>query len=243
MPRNVTLTIMFATLLLAPLAVGGPKTKVALITGGHKFDEPAFTKMFDALPNIAYERLHLEKDAPFLDDISNFPYDVVVLYNMHPTITEAQQRNFLQLLEAGKGLVVLHHAMVAYRTWPEFAKIAGCKYFQKPEEFGGKQWEKSYYKHDVEMTIKVAKEHPITAGLKDFEITDESYGGCWFAKDNKVLLTTDEPTSDGVIAYTRRYANARVATIQLGHDAQAYNNGNFQKLLAQAIHWTAEEGQ
>jgi type 1 glutamine amidotransferase len=62
----------------------------------------------------------------------------------------------------------------------------------------------------------------------------------WFAEDNHDLLKTDADSSDGPVAYVRDYAAARVCTIQLGHDAHAFNNAGFQKLLSQAIQWTAK---
>ena len=37
---------------------------------------------------------------------------------------------------------------------------------------------------------------PVTRGLEDFVIHDETYKGCHFQDDNNVLLTADHPTSD-----------------------------------------------
>lgn len=221
-------------------AASAADINVALITGGHKFDEPAFEAMFEALPDIKYTRMHHVEDAAWLDDIETWSYDVIVLYNMSQEITERQRKNFITLLERGVGLFVLHHAMVAYQTWPEFEQIAGCKYVSKTLHAGGAPWPKSTFKHDVEQHITVVdKAHPITKGFADFDILDETYGGVWFDEKNHVLLRSDAETSDGPVAYTRAYAAARVCLVQLGHDAKAYNDPDFQRLLAQAIHWVA----
>ena len=225
-----------------PLAAQDAKLNVALVTGGHKYDEPAFEAMWKGLPGVTFARLHHEGTAEWLDDISNWNYDVIVLYNMSRQITEQQRANFVALLEKGVGLVVLHHAMVAYQEWPEYQEIAGCKYFQKEEEYAGKTWPKSTFQHDVQQKITVVDPtHPITQGLEDFEILDETYGGMWFAEDNHLLLRTDAASSNGPIAYTRSYAGARICTIELGHDAKAYANPSFQRLLTQAMRWTAKK--
>ena len=56
-----------------------------------------------------------------------------------------------------------------------------------------------------------------------------------------MLLTTDHATSDEAIAWTRTYKNARIATIQLGHDGKAYSNPSYERLLNRAIIWTAQQ--
>jgi uncharacterized protein len=55
------------------------------------------------------------------------------------------------------------------------------------------------------------------------------------------LLTTDEPESNKVIAWAKTYKGARVVYIQSGHDHFAYENPSFQRILKQAIRWTAKE--
>src|SRR5207245_1252022 len=81
------------------------------------------------------------------------------------------------LVVKGSGWVVLHHALVSYQHWPEYEKIIGGRY---PEAEGksGVVTAETGYQHDVEIPVLiVAKEHPVTAGLKDFTIHDEIYWG------------------------------------------------------------------
>jgi len=92
------------------------------------------------------------------------------------------------------------------------------------------------------MSVAVkAKRHPITRGMKDFVIHDETYKGVWHAPDNHVLLTCDHSTSDEQVGWTRTYKRARICTIQLGHDGKAYTNPNCGKLISRAILWAAQE--
>ncbi|MCX7825935.1 MAG: ThuA domain-containing protein, partial [Verrucomicrobiae bacterium] len=96
------------------------------------------------------------------------------------------------------------------------------------------------WKHDVKFKVHIAgPKHPVTRGLKDFEIHDETYKGYDVRPDVQPLLTTDEPLSAPIIGWAKTYEKARVVYIQLGHDHFAYENPNFQKLVAQAIAWVA----
>jgi hypothetical protein len=82
------------------------------------------------------------------------------------------------------------------------------------------------------------KKHPVTKGVKDFEIFDETYKGYYVAKDVVPLLTTTEASSTPVIGWSHTYGKARVVTLQSGHATPTFQNENFRKLLKQSILWT-----
>src|ERR1041385_5622155 len=83
--------------------------------------------------------------------------------------------------------------------------------------------------------------HPVTRGISDFDMHDETYKWFDLAKESHPLLTVEQPESHEVIAWTRTYENARVVYLQSGHDHFAYENPNYQRLLKQAIRWTANK--
>jgi len=83
--------------------------------------------------------------------------------------------------------------------------------------------------------------HPVTKGLRDFEVLDETYSGYYVDPEAKPLLTTTEPSSTPVIGWTKKYGKARVVTLQSGHDAHTFGNASFRKLLKQAIFWAVKE--
>jgi len=91
--------------------------------------------------------------------------------------------------------------------------------------------------HEV---IVVDPTHPVTAGLKDFRIVDETYKYQWIDPHAHLLLATDDSTSDRPLAWSRTYRNARVCYIQLGHGLSAYNDAGFRKIVVQAIRWAAK---
>jgi type 1 glutamine amidotransferase len=159
---------------------------------------------------------------------------------MHQEISDETKADLLAWLKAGKGFVVLHHAIASYQEWPEYWKIIGARYYLQKKTVDGVEKARSAYKHGMHFTIHVADpDHPVTRGVKDFEIHDETYNLFDVAKDVHPLLTTDEPESNKIIGWAKTYEAARVVYLQSGHDHFAYENPNYQQILKQAIRWTA----
>ena len=215
-----------------------PKVNAAVVVGGHSFDEALFPKWFEGHQGASYTIIPQKDDSEIFESVEGFPYNVVVLYNMTQRISVTRRGNLHRLLDQGVGLVVLHHAVAAFSEWPEFANIIGAKYYLEDTA----NHTKSVYKHDVDFTVHVADDqHPVTHGLKDFAVHDETYNNYDVFPDNRVLLTTDEPSSAGAVAWVRRYSNANVCFIQLGHGPNGFTDPNYQSLVAQAATWAAKQ--
>ena len=212
--------------------------KVVILVGGHGYDKKSFPKAWGGHEDIQCE---VWKGKPYtvFDDISKFDYDVVLLFNLSSGITDVQKANWLKLLKKGVGLVVWHHALADCQNWPEFEKIAGCKFWMKPGEKDGKKIGKSTVGHARYKIQIVNADHPITKGMKDFEIQDEWYGKQTFAEGIGVLVTTDQPGSDKTIAWTVNYKGAKTFGYQSGHDIKVWRHPSFRRLLANGIRWVA----
>ena len=216
------------------------KIKVVVLTGGHGFEREPFFSLFEGYDDIEYVEAQQKDHSEIFEDISGWDYDVMVLYNMTQNISPRRQENFIRLLKRGVGVVALHHTMGSFQQWPEYRKIIGGKYYLKPTGENGAERPGSTYKHDIDLRVYIKDtKHPITRGMSSFVIHDESYKGCGFEKNNRVLITTDHPTSDKSIGWVRRYGKAKICGIQLGHDHYAYADPNYRRLLARAIRWSA----
>jgi len=228
--------------LFASAAGPASKLKVLVVTGGHGFARVPFFQMFQDNAAIRYTHAeHSKTNATVYERSDLIDYDVVVLYDMPKTITDAQKARFLSLFDRGIGLVVLHHALVSYQHWPDYERIIGGRY---PEEDGksGVVTEQVGYEHDVDVPVViVARDHPVTAGLKGFILRDEIYWGYRVSADVTPLLTTTHPKSGKPLAWARTEKNSRVVFIQSGHGPEAFTNADYRQLLAQSLRWAANK--
>lgn len=216
------------------------KIKVVVVTAGHGFKEEPFFRLFEGYDDIEYVEARQQDHSEIFEDVSAWDYNVIVLYNMTQQISPKRRRNFIKLLNRGVGLVVLHHSIAAFQEWDEFHRIIGGKYYLKAVEENGVKHEAGTYKHDVDFTVNIEDAmHPITRGMSDFVLHDETYKKCVFEKDNQVLLSTSHPTSDEPLCWVRRYGKAKVCYIQMGHGPSAYANESYRRLVARAIRWCA----
>lgn len=227
---------------LCQLSAADPaKIRVLVITGGHDFEQPQFFKLFQDNAEISYVAVeHPKAQAWFKKDAAK-GFDVIVAYDMHQEISDEAKADFLALLKEGKGLVVLHHAIASYQQWPDYANIIGARYYLDKTVVNGVEKPASIWQHDVKIAVQVAdKAHPITKGVSDFQIHDETYKLFDVSPEVHPLLTTKEPLSNPVIGWCKTHGPARVVYFQGGHDHFAYENPNFQTLLRQAIRWAAQ---
>ena len=91
--------------------------------------------------------------------------DVLVLYDMADMDGEAERKHLREFLDAGKGMVVLHHAVIDNQNWPWwYEEVIGGRYLLKPEG----SLRASTYEHDVPLKVRPAGKHPITDPLGAF---------------------------------------------------------------------------
>ncbi|WEK17725.1 MAG: ThuA domain-containing protein [Candidatus Pedobacter colombiensis] len=217
------------------------KNHILIITGGHGFKQIPFYNMFDSLGNISYDKLKQPEANELIASPAVDKYDALVFYDMYDTITPPQKQAYLKLLNKGKAMIFLHHSLVSYQKWDEFQRIIGGKYYTEPTVINGDTLS-SNYQHDVIIPVKIEDpKHPVTRGLKDFEIHDEVYGRFGIQPGIKPLLSTTHPGSSRYIAWINPYGNNKVLFIQLGHGPEAFANPNYRKLLKQGIEWSVAQ--
>jgi type 1 glutamine amidotransferase len=214
---------------------GTSKIKMAVITGQHAFDVPAFHNLLRSMPDVDPYPQELDN---FCADVGHVreQYDVLLFYNFHretPSLENAQGRRRRMVLEepekTGQGIFVMHHALLAFPDWPPWSRICGI---HERAKFG--------YYEGQNVRIEVANaDHPITRGLAAWEMVDETYTMGDAGADSDVLLTTEHPNSMHTIAWTRQYGSARVFCLESGHDDRAYSDPNFRTVVERGIHWLA----
>lgn len=214
--------------------------RILVITGGHSYDKPSFDEMLKSLgKNITSQVAELPAAYDQFLPENRMNYDVLVFYHMWQKSTPEQEKVFADCIREGKPLVALHHSICAFDEWPEYWKIIGGKYFHKPTVVDGKEYPKCSYIHDLHFRAIVSPvKHPVTKGVKDFDLFDETYKGYYISDKVQPLLTTTETSSNPVIGWAHQYGKARVVTLQSGHDTPTFQNPSYRKLLKQAIEWS-----
>ena len=211
------------------------KATLAVVTGSHPFDVPNFHKLFRALDGV-------DTYVQSMDDFATSPeevrdgYDAVLFYHMlMPTPVDegdwgsgrpaaAQQR----LGETGQGVIVLHHAILAYPEWEVWTDMTGLA--DRAFDFHPEQ----------QLTIDIANgDHPVTAGLSAWEMGDETYTMAEPVGENNLLLTTDHEKCMHSIAWTRQFNKARVFCFQSGHDNVTWADANYREVLRRGVLWSA----
>jgi type 1 glutamine amidotransferase len=220
-----------------------PKIRILLTYGGHGFQEKPFFAMFDALPGIKYTKAAFPKVAERLKPGLEKEFDVIVRYDMEKEASPEEQKAFIELLGRGIGLVSLHHNLCALQDWLEYRKIIGGRYLFAPMEEGGKKYGPSSYDESGEAAnMAIAdREHPITKGLSDFVMRDETYNHYFVEPSVHVLLTTNSPRNTHEVAWTNEYGKSRVFYIQCGHGPGAWKNPAYTQILERGIRWAARK--
>ena len=247
MKLKVAASLFLVLITVAFLKAGNPSEniRVLVITGGHDYNKEQFNKMLASLgENISCSVEELPGAYNMFLPANRDKYDVLVFYHMWQSISPEQAESFSDCIRQGKPVVALHHSICAFDDWPEYFRIIGGKYFHKPTEVDGKTYPACSYQHDLHFVVNIAdKNHPVTKGINDFEIFDETYNGYYIEPGVKPLLRTSEPTSVPVIGWTKNYGKARVVTIQSGHDVPTFEHPDFRKLLGQAVRWVYNGGK
>lgn len=212
------------------------KIKVAVLVECHPFDIIGFQKMLWSFEDC---ECYVQAFDLFVQDEKNKDiYDCVLYYNMSLSIPEkgSAVRDYLEkeLGEKGQGIILLHHALLSFPRWDLWTQVSGVKV----------RCEESFQYHQNEMVREyiVNKQHPITSGIEDFVITDETYMiGEPEEEGNEILIETDNGMSISKIAWTRVYKKSRVFCYASGHDDEVYSNADFRKIIHQAIYWTVSD--
>jgi type 1 glutamine amidotransferase len=207
--------------------------KGLLITGGHDH-ETAFYTLFDGYKDLA--RMPVASSAVAFQSDLRSKYDVLIMYDFTRDLDDTGKKHLREFVESGKGVVVLHHALLNYQQWPWWCEdTVGGSYRLRPE---GKT-PSSTVKDSQQIFVTPESEHPITSGIGPFHIVDETYKRMRFSSRIRPLLSTANPNSDRFLAWLGPCTSSRVVAIQLGHGHTAFEHPSYRALVHNAILWSA----
>jgi type 1 glutamine amidotransferase len=218
---------------LEPYGPGAGAVRALLITGGHDH-EAAFYSLLGGHKEIGWLPVDTAANA-FKRDIRG-QYDVIIMYDFTRELDDACKKNLRDFVESGKGVVVLHHALLNYQDWTWWSEdVVGGRYRLRREGASPS----SSVKDHQEIDVTPVATHPVLGGIHPFHITDEAYKNLYMSPRIKPLLTTDNPTSDTNLAWIGPCETSRVVAIQLGHGHSAFGHPSYQTLVYNAVLWAA----
>jgi uncharacterized protein len=214
------------------------KIKVLLITGDdvavHHWKETT-----EALRKILVQSgkfdVTVSEDLKPLDSAEALKhYDVIFFnrYNQKAPLSDEAKQNLLDFVRGGKGFFVEHLASASFPKWEEFGKLCGRHWVMRKSGHGPR---------GVFTATIADKEHPVTAGLKDFQADDELYAKLEGAEPIHVLVEAHSDWSKKTepLVFVREYGKGRVLHSTLGHDAKAIDTPEVSTIIVRGVEWAA----
>jgi type 1 glutamine amidotransferase len=249
---------------------------VLVAVRGHPFDRTAFDALFHAMPGIAATMVDQPAAAQLMNPAGMARYQALLLYDMpgldfgvaadkpgYVPPPAGLEEGLAGLLEAGVGIVALHHALAGWPAWAGYGALLGARFRYRP----GEGFADSGYRHGVAYTAEVvAADHPVMAGVPaNFEMQDELYladiaeaglvpllrarhdfsASGFFsaaaAMDGRMDDNTGwaRPAGSDLIGWARQAGRSRLVYLQPGHDHLTYNNPHYRRLVENALRWVA----
>lgn len=233
-----------ALLLAAGSAAAQPQKKdvaeqklirVLIVTGtdwkGHLWKEtgPALRGILEVDPRVD---ARLAEDPGFLaaDVIFGFQVIALIFKNYGPVAQEEKVRaNLLRFVGEGGGLAVVHYGSGAFEDWPEYQELIGRAQQKRHDPRGP-------------FGVKIVdREHPVTAGMSDFETDDELFFELRGDVPIRVLAQAHSKVTgqDHPMAFVLGRGKGRVFHTTLGHDARAIGIPGAAELMRRGVIWAA----
>jgi type 1 glutamine amidotransferase len=234
-----------------------PKIQALIITGQNGHDwrgtTPVLRRMLETTGRFDV-RVTEEFRGAGRDTLA--PYDLVILNYFDGGRPElrwgsAADAALLEFLRSGKGVVIYHFSVAAFKGWTEYEKISGGNWRPNQGHHSAK--------HDFAVKL-TDSEHPITRGLKPSTIqaNDELYANLQWQPPGsfRVLASAWDDHSlyggkarqpipgaglDHPILWTTQFGAGRVFVTALGHDVPAIETPIFQATFTRGCEWAATE--
>jgi uncharacterized protein len=221
-----------------------PQRRALVVRGGWDGHDPVGATGL-VLPTLEREGFAVrveEGPGVYADAAALAETDLVVQCVTMGEATAEQVAGLAAAVESGTGLVGWHGGIAdAFRASPEYLQLVGGQFAAHPAAPGG-----GHPTHAIEFTA-LGREHHITAGLDDLELTTEQY---WVLSDdlNDVLATTTIPEGDGTpwrrpvtspAVWTRHWGDGRIVVATPGHDVAVLRHPTVAAIIERGMLWAA----
>ena len=229
-------------------------TKRALVVrGGWTGHQPVETtdSFLPFLAEHGYEVRVEDSTAVYADADYLAGVDVVVQTVTMSTIEPAELSGLIAAVAAGTGLAGWHGGIAdSFRNSSDYLQLVGGQFATHPPrapraELAGEAAD-NFLRHTIDIVPERA-DHPIVAGISDFELTTEQY---WVLSDeyNDVLATTTlaardfdpwhRPVTCPAI-WTRQWGAGRIFVSTPGHELAVVDDPNVRTVIERGILWAS----
>ncbi|MFE2218043.1 ThuA domain-containing protein [Streptomyces canus] len=226
------------------------RKKALVVRGGWEGHQPVkATELFlPFLESSGYDVRIEESTDVYADSAEMAATDLVVQCVTMSEITADQVSGLSAAVMAGTGFTGWHGGIAdSFRASSDYLHLVGGQFATHPgkepcERRGGE--EDNFLPYTVTIT-ELGREHPVTAGIEDFELHTEQY---WVLHDDliDVLATTTHPaqpwqpwhrpvTSPAV--WTRQWGAGRVVVTTPGHNLDVLENLNVRTVIERGMLW------
>ncbi|MCC4266867.1 ThuA domain-containing protein [Microbacterium schleiferi] len=192
------------------------------------------------------------EDSPeiYADEATMRATDLVLQCFTMSEISQDALAGLRAAVRGGLGLAGWHGGIAdSYRNSSDYLQLIGGQFAthpsKSPDLCTGDQSD-NYLPYTIEMT-DLGREHEITAGIADFELTTEQY---WVLHDdlNDVLATTTHPTQPyhpwhrpitSPAIWTRLWGAGRVFVATPGHSLDVLEDTNVRTIIERGLLWAA----
>jgi type 1 glutamine amidotransferase len=197
-------------------------------------------------------RLHIEESTSCYADASFMAtVDLVLQVNTMSSIADDELAGLIAAVKNGTGLAGWHGGIAdAYRSAPDYLQLIGGQFAHHPaaaprDRLAGTE-EDVFVRHTIQI-VPERSDHPIVAGISDFELVTEQY---WVLSDdyNDVLATTTlaarpfDPWHRPVTVpavWTRLWGDGRVFVCTPGHRLDVLDDPNVRAIIERGMLWAS----
>jgi type 1 glutamine amidotransferase len=230
--RAVALVVVMAAVVGAACVVSAKeapsaKTRVFMLQGGGHDWKNHLPILGEILTKTGDFDVTISDDMDQLKAENIKKYHVVLFYGSGQNFkTPEQEKGLCDFVRSGGAFAGIHSATDSFKKSDAYWEMVGGR-------FAG-------HGHGT-FTVRIEdKNHPITKGLEDFEITDETYRHKYHPKAKMHdLIRIDRGKEQQSMAWVRDYGKGRMFYTALGHGRPAWTNPHFQRLVVRGIYWAA----